>query len=121
MIEIKLHEDADFLKIRESLTRMGIANNSEKILWQSCHILQKRGQLFICHFKELLKLDGLDVEITEEDLHRRNNIAHLLSAWNLCELVEPVEHSETPNFRVIGHKESKSWDLRYKYRIGNTK
>jgi len=118
MLEIKLKESTDFLKIRETLTRMGIANSNEKILWQSCHILHKQGSHYICHFKEMLQLDGLNVEISEEDYQRRNNIAHLLTMWSLCELVEAVEHSSTPNFRVIGHKESKDWTLKYKYRIG---
>ena len=75
----------------------------------------------ICHFKELLILDGLDVDFTDEDIQRRNNIAHLLSEWDLCKVNTPDEypHSATPNFRVIGFKESKNWDLKYKYRIGN--
>ncbi len=118
MIEIKLNDPTDFLKIRETLTRCGIANSNEKILWQSCHIFHKQGRHFICHFKEMLQLDGLNVEISEEDYQRRDNIAHLLSCWNLCELLDDVATTETPNFRVIGHKESKSWSLKYKYRMG---
>ncbi len=121
MIEITLNEPTDFLKIRETLTRCGIANSNEKVLWQSCHILHQAGKYFICHFKEMLQLDGLQVEISEEDYQRRDNISYLIAQWGLCKLVDEVKPSETPNFRVIGYKESKDWTLTYKYRIGSTK
>ena len=121
MIEIKLNDSSDFLKIRETLTRCGIANANEKIMWQSCHILHQQGRYFICHFKEMLRLDGLQVEISEEDFQRRDNISHLISQWGLCELIDEVTPTEAPNFRVIGYKESKDWTLKFKYRIGGSK
>lgn len=121
MIEIKLKTPEDFLKIRETLTRIGIANNSKKELYQSCHILQKQGKYFIVHFKELLKLDGRKVDISEEDIQRRDSIANLLESWELCDIIEgqklnlPEEH----NFRVISFKQKEDWKLIHKYRIGN--
>lgn len=121
MIEIKLKTDEDFLKIRETLTRIGIANNTKKELYQSCHILQKQGRYFIVHFKELLKLDGRVVDITKEDELRRNNIACLLEDWELCDIISTQDFPTTPdnNFRVISFAQKKDWKLIHKYKIGN--
>ena len=118
MIQIMLAQSDDFLKIAETLTRIGIASNKDKKLYQSCHILQKQGNYFIVHFKEMLKLDGLKVDISDEDIQRRNNIAVLLSSWGLCTIVEPIESSTHNNFRVISHKQKADWTLVAKYRFG---
>lgn len=118
MFEIKLRSDDDFLKIKETLTRMGIANNKDKILYQSCHILQKQGKYYIVHFKELLQLDGRVVDITKEDLMRRNNIALCLAEWGMCDIVGTHVYSTEKHFRVISFKEKSNWVLRHKYRIG---
>lgn len=118
MLEIKLINDDSFLRIRETLTRIGIANNKKKMLWQSCHILQKQGRYFIVHFKELLKLDGRQVDITEDDELRRNNIARLLQQWNMLEILSDVEFAEENTFRVLTHAQKSEWKLLYKYRIG---
>lgn len=120
MIEIKLKENEDFLKIRETLTRMGIANSAKRELYQSCHILQKRGRYYIVHFKELLKLDGRIVNITDEDILRRNNMAALLESWGLCDIItRDFETSEENNFRVLSYSQKQNWKLIHKYRIGN--
>lgn len=120
-LQIQLKTPDDFLKIRETLTRMGIANNQNRILYQSCHILQKRGLYYVVHFKELLALDGRCVEISEEDIERRNNIAKLLEEWNLCEIVNPDNHTFTKDnrFRVITHRDASKWKLVHKYKVGN--
>ncbi|ADJ55343.1 early gene translational repressor [Escherichia phage Lw1] len=120
MLEIKLSSDDSFLKIRETLTRIGIANNKKKMLWQSCHILQKQGRYFIVHFKELLRLDGRQVDMTEDDELRRNNIARLLEEWGMIEILTPdLKFSEENNFRVLTHAQKAEWTLKYKYRIGH--
>ena len=120
-LEIKLPHPDDFLKIAETLTRMGIANNTTKTLYQSCHILQKRGLYYIVHFKELLALDGRMVTFSNDDINRRNNIAKLLSEWKLCEIVDAGSHEYTTDnrFRVISFKDSKDWKLVHKYKIGS--
>lgn len=120
MLEIVLRSEDDFLKIKETLTRIGIANNRDKILYQSCHILQKRSRYYIVHFKELLQLDGREVDITQEDLLRRNTIAMCLSEWNMCDIVRETEHLCTTekHFRIISFKDKGSWKLVHKYRIG---
>lgn len=118
MLEIALRHDDDFLKIKETLTRMGIANNKDKILYQSCHILQKQGKYYIVHFKELLKLDGREVDITEEDILRRNNIAMCLAQWNMCDVIGLHTYSDENHFRIIPFREKKEWKLVHKYRIG---
>ena len=121
MIEIKLKTPEDFLKIRETLTRIGIANNSKKELYQSCHILQKQGKYFIVHFKELLKLEGRKVDISKEDIQRRDSIATLLESWELCDIIkgQSLDLPEEHNFRVISFKQKEDWKLIHKYRIGN--
>lgn len=120
MLEIQLISDYSFLKIRETLTRIGIANNKKKMLWQSCHILKKQGKYFIVHFKELLKLDGRQVDMTEEDELRRNNIARLLEEWGMVKIVTTgLKFAEENNFRVLTHSQKADWILKYKYRIGH--
>lgn len=118
MLEIKLKNEDDFLKIKETLTRMGIANNKERILYQSCHILQKLGKYYIVHFKELLKLDGRQVNFDDEDLHRRNSIAKCLENWNMCDIVDSDGSELDNNFRIISFKDKDQWTLIHKYRIG---
>lgn len=122
MIEITLKQPEDFLKVKETLTRMGIANNKDKILYQSCHILQKQGRYYIVHFKEMLKLDGRPVVIDEEDEVRRDSIAQLLEDWGLVDIA-PGQRSYmfemANNFRVISFKQKDDWTLKSKYTIGN--
>lgn len=121
MLEIALKTSDDFLKIRETLTRIGIANNKDKKLYQSCHILQKQGRYFIVHFKELLKLDGRTVEISPEDYDRRNDIAYLLQEWGMCDILVDSEEFDAPGdnfFRVISYKDKENWELIHKYKFG---
>lgn len=121
MIEIELTSQDSFPKIRETLTRVGIANNKTKTIYQSCHILNKRGKVYIVHFKELLELDGREAKMTDEDVERRNDIAKLLEDWNLCKLVSPEQAvSERRNlFRIISFAEANNgWQKVYKYNIG---
>jgi hypothetical protein len=123
LIEVTLKEKDDFLKVRETLTRIGVASKKEKILYQSCHILHKRGQYYIVHFKELFALDGKPADISESDLSRRNAIANLLEDWGLIKLVNPVQ-TEMPEpmflsqIKIISHKEKNEWQLVPKYNIG---
>lgn len=125
MLEIKLADSDAFLKIRETLTRIGIANNKTKTLCQSCHILQKRGKHYIVHFKELLALDGREVDFNEEDLERRNDIAKLLEEWGLCSIIntEDAVSERLNKFRVISYRDATEggWDLKHKYIIGKKK
>jgi hypothetical protein len=121
MIEITLKQPEDFLKIKETLTRMGIANNKDKVLYQSCHILQKQGRYYIVHFKEMLKLDGRPVTIDEEDEVRRDSIAQLLEDWGLLIITDGRDDlwKMQNNFRVITFKQKDEWSLKSKYTIGN--
>lgn len=122
MIEITLKKPEDFLKVKETLTRMGIANNKDKVLYQSCHILQKKGLYYIVHFKEMLRMDGRQVEMTEEDEVRRDSIAWLLEDWGLIEIVpgqRTFMKDLTNNFRVISFEQKHEWKLVPKYTIGN--
>lgn len=122
MIEITLKKPEDFLKVKETLTCMGIANNKDKVLYQSCHILQKKGLYYIVHFKEMLRMDGRQVEMTEEDEVRRDSIAWLLEDWGLIEIVpgqRTFMKDLTNNFRVISFKQKHEWKLVPKYTIGN--
>lgn len=122
MIEITLKKPEDFLKVKETLARMGIANNKDKVLYQSCHILQKKGLYYIVHFKEMLRMDGRQVEMTEEDEVRRDSIAWLLEDWGLIEIVpgqRTFMKDLTNNFRVISFKQKHEWKLVPKYTIGN--
>lgn len=122
MLEIVLHEPDDFLKVRETLTRIGVASRHEKKLFQSCHILHKQGRYFIVHFKELFLLDGKKSNLEESDVLRRNSIATLLSDWGLVEIVSREQVKECAPLRqikIIGFKEKDEWELCPKYNIGN--
>lgn len=124
LIEIRLKSDDDFLKVRETLTRMGIASQQTKTLYQSCHILSKKGKYYICHFKNLFQLDMKPTNLTEEDVARRNTIANMLAKWGLVELVEP-EKSASPvmpinQIRILAHKDKEHWILESKYDIGSS-
>lgn len=122
MIEIELSNPESFPKIRETLTRIGIANNKTKTIYQSCHILNKRGKVYIVHFKELLELDGRDAKMTDEDVERRNDIAKLLEEWGLCRIVNLCQavSSRRNLFRIISYTEATrgGWQKVYKYNIG---
>ena len=125
MLEISFKENDDFLKIRETLTRIGVASRKNKTLYQSCHILHKRGKYYLVHFKELFALDGKESSITENDLARRNAIARLLEEWDLLSILDE-EKSSTPlapmsQIKVLPHKEKPEWNLVAKYNIGNAK
>jgi len=126
LIEVKLVEEDDFLKVRETLTRIGVASKKDKILYQSCHILHKQGRYYIVHFKELFSLDGKPTDISENDLARRNAITKLLEDWGLVEIVnkKQIENPE-PIFlsqvKIISHKEKGEWELIPKYNIGKKK
>lgn len=125
LIEIELKEEQDFLKIKETLTRIGVASRKENTLYQSCHILHKKGKYFIVHFKELFALDGKQTDFSEEDKGRRNTIANLLEEWGLCKLVNK-SMSEDPKaimnqIKIIPYKEKNEWLLESKYSIGKTK
>ena len=123
-LEIKLVEPDDFLKIRETLTRIGVASRKDKILYQSCHILHKQGRYFIVHFKELFALDGKQADLTSNDLERRNTIAKLLSDWGLVKIIDATKFTELAplsQIKVIAHKDKNEWDLQTKYNIGSRK
>lgn len=122
MLEITLNEPDDFLKVRETLTRMGVASRKENILYQSCHILHKQGRYFIVHFKELFLLDGKKSNLEENDLLRRNSIAQLLADWGLVDIVNKQQVTECAPLRqikILSHKEKDEWELLPKYNIGN--
>ena len=123
MVEVKLDEPDDFLKVRETLTRIGIASRKEKTLYQSCHIQHKQGKYYIVHFKELFALDGKTTNFTENDQARRNSIANLLAEWELISLVEPDKSAEPTvplsQLKILSFKEKDEWDLTPKYNIGN--
>lgn len=121
MLEVFLKEPDDFLKIKETLTRIGIASKKRNILWQSCHILHKQGKYFIVHFKELFCLDGKSSDISIEDIERRNAIAGLLHEWGLVTIVEPERvknKSSLSTIKIVAYKEKKDWELIPKYQIG---
>lgn len=121
MVEITFKEDDDFLKIKETLTRMGVASNRDKILYQSTHILHKQGQYYIVHFKELFALDGKPTNLTKVDIERRNAIINLLQEWNLLTIVKPDNLTPMGNvgqFKIISFKEKSDWQLVPKYNIG---
>lgn len=125
MLEITLSEPDDFLKVRETLTRIGVASRKEtNKLYQSCHILHKQGRYFIVHFKELFLLDGKPSNLTVNDLQRRNTIATLLSDWGLVSIVNSDQSKDKAPLRqikIIPHREKANWELLPKYSIGNTK
>mgnify|MGYP003109523942 CR=1 FL=1 len=121
MVEISLNEPDDFLKIRETLTRIGVASRKEKKLYQSCHILHKQGKYYIVHFKELFALDGKYANLTLNDVQRRNRIAKLLVDWGLLEVVNPESISNIAplnQIKVLAYKEKGEWVLEQKYNIG---
>ena len=122
MLEVTLHEPDDFLKVRETLTRIGVASRKEQKLFQSCHILHKQGRYFIVHFKELFLLDGKKSNLEENDTLRRNTIATLLSDWGLVSIVDRATVAECAPIRqikIISHTDKHLWELCPKYNIGN--
>lgn len=120
MLEIKLKEPDDFLKVRETLSRIGVASRKEKKLYQSCHILHKQGSYYLVHFKELFALDGKQTNISSNDIARRNSIAQLLKDWGLVEVVGNIENkAPLSQIKVISFKEKGEWILETKYNIGN--
>ena len=122
MLEVTLKEPDDFLKVRETLSRIGVASRKEKKLYQSCHILHKQGKYYIVHFKELFALDGKETNLTENDISRRNRIASLLKDWGLIEVVgEIAEMSPLSQIKIISFKEKSEWNLETKYNIGKTR
>jgi hypothetical protein len=123
-LEIILPEPDNFLKVRETLTRIGIASRKDKKLYQSCHILHKQGRYFIVHFKELFALDGKESNITISDIERRNAIALLLQDWDLLKLVGKVNTDPTAilsQIKIVSYKEKAEWELVAKYNIGSKK
>lgn len=124
MLEITLNEPDDFLKVRETLTRIGVASRKDKKLFQSCHILHKQGRYFIVHFKELFLLDGKKSNLEENDIARRNTIAQLMSDWGLISIESSLKvESLAPmrQIKIIPYKEKNDWELCPKYNIGNKK
>lgn len=122
MLEVNLREPDDFLKVRETLTRIGVASRKDSKLYQSCHILHKQGRYFIVHFKELFLLDGKPSNLLENDIQRRNTIATLLSDWGLIEITREEQAKDTAPLRqikVISHKDKHNWELCPKYKIGS--
>jgi hypothetical protein len=121
-IEVTLNHQDDFLKVRETLTRIGVSSRKEKILYQSCHILHKQGRYYIVHFKELFGLDGKPSNISENDIQRRNAIAKLLEEWALVKILKPkvLEDNVAPlhQIKIISYKEKDDWELIAKYNIG---
>ena len=123
LVEITFSEKDDFLKIRETLSRIGVASRKEKELFQSCHILHKKGKYYIVHFKELFKLDGKQTNFDESDMGRRNTIVDLLRQWNLVKVLNPQQildpRAPLSQIKVIPYKEKNEWKLTQKYSIGN--
>jgi len=121
-VEVVFNEPDDFLKVRETLTRIGVSSRKEKVLYQSCHILHKQGHYYIVHFKELFALDGKPSNISENDIQRRNAIAKLLEEWGLIKILNPklLEDNIAPlhQIKIIAFKEKDEWDLIAKYNIG---
>jgi|TARA_B100000073_G_scaffold310960_1_gene283681 hypothetical protein len=124
MLEVTLREPDDFLKVRETLTRIGVASRKERKLYQSCHILHKKGKYYIVHFKELFALDGKSTNISENDLQRRNRISKLLSDWGLISIVDELGEDELAplnQIKVLSYKDKGEWTLESKYNIGKKK
>ena len=121
MVEVTLNEPDDFLKVRETLTRIGVASRKEKKLYQSCHILHKQGRYYIVHFKELFALDGKHANLTPNDVQRRNRIARLLSDWGLISVVKDdavADIAPLNQIKVLAFKDKSDWILEQKYNIG---
>lgn len=125
LLEVMIAEEEDFLKIKETLTRIGVASRKDKKLFQSCHVLHKQGRYYIVHFKELFALDGKPTDFTEEDKGRRNTIANLLEEWSLVKIVNSDKFKEprTPmnQIKILPFKEKNEWELVAKYNIGRKK
>jgi hypothetical protein len=121
MVEVLLNEPDDFLKVRETLTRIGVASRKEKKLYQSCHILHKQGRYFIVHFKELFALDGKHANLTVNDVQRRNRIVRLLADWGLVNVVDldsVIDIAPLNQIKVLAYKDKNDWALEQKYNIG---
>ena len=121
MVEIRLNEPDDFLKVRETLTRIGVASRKEKKLYQSCHILHKQGKYYIVHFKELFALDGKYANLTINDVQRRNRITKLLADWGLITIIREdsvVDIAPLNQIKVLSYKDKQDWTLEQKYNIG---
>ena len=124
MVEVTLGEPDDFLKVRETLTRIGVASRKEKKIYQSCHILHKQGKYYIVHFKELFALDGKNTNFSSNDLQRRNRIAQLLSDWGLISIVDKIQVEDLAplnQIKVLSFKDKGEWILESKYNIGRKK
>jgi hypothetical protein len=126
LLEVKIAEEEDFLKIKETLTRIGVASRKERKLYQSCHILHKQGRYYIVHFKEMFLLDGKPSNFSDEDKGRRNKIAHLLQEWGLLKIVSNAVDEQEPvasmsQIKIINHKEKNEWTLETKYNMGRKK
>jgi hypothetical protein len=124
MVEVILNEPDDFLKVRETLTRIGVASRKEKIIYQSCHILHKQGKYYIVHFKELFALDGKNTNLSVNDVQRRNRIIQLLSDWGLIAVVKAdaiADIAPLNQIKVLAFKEKEEWTLESKYNIGRKK
>ena len=121
MLEVTIKQPDDFLKVRETLTRIGVASRKDKTLYQSCHILHKQGKYFITHFKELFALDGKKATLVQNDIQRRNTIAILLQDWNLIDITDKArieDKAPLSQIKVLPFKEKKEWNLLAKYNIG---
>jgi len=121
MVEVTLNEPDDFLKVRETLTRIGVASRKEKKIYQSCHILHKQGRYFLVHFKELFALDGKHANLTSNDVQRRNRIARLLADWGLISIVNETDVADIAplnQIKVLAYKDKGDWILEQKYNIG---
>ena len=124
MVEISLNEPDDFLKVRETLTRIGVASRKEKKIYQSCHILHKQGRYFLVHFKELFALDGKHANLTTNDVQRRNRIAQLLADWGLVEVLDADQIKDIAplnQIKVLAYRDKGDWILETKYNIGSKK
>ena len=124
MVEVTLNEPDDFLKVRETLTRIGVASRKEKKLYQSCHILHKQGRYYITHFKELFALDGKHANLTVNDIQRRNRIIHLLADWGLITVINAdkiIDIAPLNQIKVLAYKDKDDWILETKYNIGAKK
>jgi hypothetical protein len=125
LLEVTLKAEDDFLKVRETLTRIGVSSKKENKLYQSCHILHKRGKFYIVHFKELFALDGLPTDIDDTDIGRRNTIANLLEEWGLVQIVDAKKSSDPivslAQMKIIPFKDKQNWELVPKYHIGKKK
>ena len=125
LVEMTLSEREDFLKVRETLTRIGVASKKDQTLYQSCHILHKQGKYYVVHFKELFLLDGKEADLSENDIGRRNTICRLLEEWGLLKVVDPesIQDPVAPlsQIKIVSHKEKAEWALVAKYTIGKKK